>query len=109
MSSPRIITTGHNAQGLSTFVDNPTYKSFSPHVGIIYSAGNGDPIDLNNNADISEFERRDHAGLIPKHGSVVIVAEWPPLADSISKIHRTLSVDVGVVIQGQSMYLLFAL
>ena len=106
MSAPNIITTGHNADGLSTFIDNPRYQQFSPHVGIIYSAANSGPIDLNKNADISAFEARDHAGLIPKEGSVVLVAEWPPLADSIAKIHRTMSVDLGVVIVGQSKQIL---
>lgn len=102
MSAPNIITTGHNSEGLSTFIDNPKYKAFSPHVGILYGTVGDGPINLNDNADISAFEAHDNPGLIPKEGSVVLVAEWPPGTDSIAKIHRTLSVDVGVMIEGES-------
>ncbi|KAG6988497.1 hypothetical protein G7Y79_00072g097590 [Physcia stellaris] len=101
MSAPNIITTGHNSDGLSTFIDNPKYKAFSPHVGILYGTVGDGPINLNDNADISAFEAHDNPGLIPKEGSVVLVAEWPPGTDSIAKIHRTLSVDVGVMIEGE--------
>ena len=104
MSSPTIITTGHNADGLSTFIQNPASQQFSPRIGIIYSS-DGQPLDLNNSADIAAFEARDHADLIPKEGSVVLVAEWPPATDGVSKMHRTLSVDVRVMIQGQSKHI----
>ncbi|KAK3173251.1 hypothetical protein OEA41_006580 [Lepraria neglecta] len=65
MSSPNIITIGHNADGLSIFIDNPQHKNFFSNVGILYSTASSEPIDLNKNADISAFENRDHAGLIP--------------------------------------------
>lgn len=103
MSAPNIVTTGHDSEGLSTFIDNPKNKAFSPHIGVLYgTVGNG-PINLNDNADISAFEAHDSYGLIPKEGSVVLVAEWPPGTDSIAKIHRTMSVDVGVMIAGESV------
>ena len=56
MSAPNIITTGHNSDGLSTFIDNPKYKAFSPHVGILYGTVGDGPINLNDDADISAFE-----------------------------------------------------
>lgn len=101
MSAPNIITTGHDANGLSTFIDGPEFKAFSPHVGLIYST-DGQPLDLNEDADIAAFAARDHASLVPKEGATVIVVEWPPGTDSRNRIHRTLSVDIGIMIQGSS-------
>ncbi|KAL2047794.1 hypothetical protein ABVK25_011344 [Lepraria finkii] len=104
MSSPKIITTGHNAEGLSIFINNPQCKNFSPSVGMHYSTGSSVPIDLNKNADIA-FETRDYSGLIPKQGSGVLILEWPPGADGLAKIHRTMSVDVGVMMMGIERHL----
>ena len=102
MSAPEIITTGHSSEGLSTFIENPKYKAFSPYVGGLYGTVGDGPIDLNDNADIAAFEAHDNPGLIPKEGSVILVAEWPPGTDSMAKTHRTMSVDVGVMIGGES-------
>lgn len=101
LSSPNIVTTGHNAEGLSVLINNPQCKNFSPSVGMLYSTGSSVPIDLNKSADIA-FENRDYSGLIPKQGSGVLIIEWPPGADGLAKIHRTMSVDVGVMMVGQS-------
>lgn len=68
---------------------------------MLYSTGSSVPIDLNKSADIA-FENRDYSGLIPKQGSGVLIIEWPPGADGLAKIHRTMSVDVGVMMVGQS-------
>ena len=101
MSAPNIITTGHNAEGFSTFIDGPEYKAITPHIGLVYST-DGKPLDLKANADIAAFAAREHPGLIPKEGAVILVAEWLPSTDSRAKMHRTLSVDIGVMIQGRS-------
>ena len=69
MSSPNIIITGHNAEGLSIFINNPQCKNFSPSVGMLYSTGSSVPIDLNKNADILVFENRDYSGLIPSRAA----------------------------------------
>ncbi|RMZ90356.1 hypothetical protein DV736_g2407, partial [Chaetothyriales sp. CBS 134916] len=101
MAAPNVITTGHDPNtGASVFIDSPEYKTISPHVGVIYSSDEA-VLDLNKNADLEAFKARDHAGLIPKEGAVVLVAEWPPSTNSSEKIHRTLSVDIGVMLQGE--------
>jgi hypothetical protein len=102
MSSPTVITTTHDEQGLSVFQSNPTFKQFSDKVGVIYSTATNGPVVLTNNKDLADHEARDASALIPKEGSVVLVAEWPPGTEP--RMHRTLSVDVGVMLAGESMF-----
>jgi len=100
MSAPNIITTGHNDAGDSVFVKGAEYRQFDPSVGLVYSS-DGSTLDLNKEADLNAFSIRDHASVIPKEGAVVLVAEWSPGSNSESKSHRTLSVDIGIMLQGE--------
>ncbi|CZR50654.1 uncharacterized protein PAC_00528 [Phialocephala subalpina] len=99
MAVPNIITTSHNNEGLSVFIESPEYKALSPYVGILYSS-DGEPVNLNGNADLSKFNAHHFNDLIPKQGNIVLVAEWPAATDSRDHMHRTLSVDVGVMLSG---------
>ncbi|MCJ1328484.1 hypothetical protein MMC10_005161 [Thelotrema lepadinum] len=104
MPPPTILTTGHNPSGLSTFIPNPPYKQITPSAGVLYSTPSnhkGEPLDLNSNADLAAFAAADHSALIPKEGSVVLVVELAPGMDTRDQIHRTLSVDVCVVLNGE--------
>ncbi|TVY56427.1 hypothetical protein LSUE1_G008879 [Lachnellula suecica] len=100
MSAPKIITTGHDASGQSVFIPDLEYKVLSPQIGLVYSSG-GPVLDVNGNADIAAFAAREKTGVMPTEGSAVAVVEWPPSANSQDSIHRTLSVDIGVIISGQ--------
>ncbi|RJE21055.1 Cupin domain protein [Aspergillus sclerotialis] len=104
MTSPTVITTTHNSDGLSVFRDNPVFKSFSTKVGIVYSTADNGPVTLSNDKDLADHEARNAFALIPTQGSVVLVAEWPPGTEP--RMHRTLSVDVGVMIAGEIELLL---
>ena len=100
MHAPKTHTTGHNPHGYSIFINNPQFKVFSPHSGIIYSTESGDPVNLEHNADLIAHEVGGHDSLVPKQGSVVVTMEWPPGA--YVEDLRSLSVSVGVMVQGQS-------
>lgn len=94
-----VITTTHDANGLSVFRDSPSLKTITPRVGLLYSTAAKQPVVLSNDQDLHAHEARDSSP-IPSEGSTVLVVEWPPGAESPQ--HRTLSVDVGVVIAGES-------
>ena len=101
MATPNVITTGHSETGVSSFISSPPWKQITPRAGVIYSTSSGGPLDLNNNADIAAFAAADHSALIPKEGSAVLVATIEPGQDSRDRIHRTLTVDVCVMLKGQ--------
>lgn len=101
MSRPTVITTTHNANGVSVFSDNPMFKPFTEKVGIIYSIATNGPVVLTDDKDLAAHAARDPSLLIPKEGSVILTAEWPP--GTGPHLHRTLSVDIGVMIAGESM------
>lgn len=104
MPQPTVVTTTHDANGLSVFRDNPSYKTINPRVGMLYSTASNPPVILADDNDLLAHEKRDNKPLSTE-GSVVFVAEWPPGADT--PIHRTLSVDVGVMIAGESMIYIY--
>jgi len=108
MAPTNIITTGHDASGNSIFIAGHEPKVFSPYVNVIYSS-DGSPLNLNSNSDIAAFAARDFSSkLFPTEGSVVVTAEWPPLSDGrADKMHRTLSVDIGVMLCGESKLFCF--
>lgn len=101
MTSPTVITTSHDSDGLSVFHDNPAFQSFGAKVGLLYSTSIDGAVELANDKDLLDHNARDaSAALIPTQGSVVLVAEWPPKTEP--RLHRTLSVDIGVMIAGES-------
>ncbi|KAH8689054.1 hypothetical protein BGW36DRAFT_391697 [Talaromyces proteolyticus] len=100
MSQPALITTTHDTNGLSVFRDSPSFKAITPRVGMLYSTAANQPVILAGDNDLFAHEAR-HNKPIPTEGSVVLIAEWPPGAES--PMHRTLSVDVGVMTAGESM------
>ncbi|KUL87487.1 hypothetical protein ZTR_04572 [Talaromyces verruculosus] len=98
MPAPTVITTTHNPDGLSVFRDSPGFKLVTERVGLLYSTALNQPVALAGDGDLIAHEARSNRP-IPTEGSVVLVAEWPPGA--ASPLHRTLSVDVGVMIAGE--------
>ncbi|EDU45982.1 cupin domain containing protein [Pyrenophora tritici-repentis Pt-1C-BFP] len=94
-----VITTTHDRDGKSVFRASPALKPFNDRISIIYSTSSSKALDLVDAKDIFEHETRDLAALIPKEGSVVLMAEWAPSTDS--RLHRTQSIDIGVMIAGE--------
>lgn len=101
MPAPTVVTTTHNPNGLSVFRDSPGFKAVTERVGLLYSTAFNHPVALAGDSDLIAHEARSNMP-IPTEGSVVLVAEWPPGA--ASPLHRTLSVDVGVMIAGEGMH-----
>lgn len=101
MPSPvTVTTTTHNKEGKSIFRDNPAPKVFNDTTSLIYSTSSGNAVDLVDDNDILEHEARAVSVLIPREGSVVLLAEWAPGTES--RLHRTQSIDVGVMTAGES-------
>jgi hypothetical protein len=102
----RLITT-HNAEGksvLSTAVDEKV-----PQI----SVGKGDvffalpyvteqfPVDMNDDKDIQNYQKylSKPPGLVNNTGSVIRIVDMAP--SHLSPMHRTVSLDLGIVLQGE--------
>lgn len=101
MAPPTIITTTHNADGLSVLRENPAFKTFGKAVTILYSTQDAKPINFANEADLAAFEARDFSALTPTEGAVVLIAEWPPNGEK--ELHRNMCLDLGVMLSGEGM------
>ena len=99
MQSPiRRVVTGHNANGAAIFVSDNKYETIAVPSGdaamaTIWTTSTV-PADLNDETDGRE---RD-AGTTLKRGSVIRVVDMLPGASS--PMHRTNSIDYGIVISG---------
>ncbi len=100
MAQPVVITTTHQADGLSIFRENATPKAYGKTVNIIYSTPDGNPINFANDADLAAFETQEFSALTPKQGSTVIIVEWGPGGET--PLHRNMCLDLAVVLSGQS-------
>ena len=95
----RRIVTGHDANGRAVFRDDAQFQlkdipSGDAAFALIWTAPDL-PVDNNDETDGRE---RD-AGLTLKGGSVIRVADMHPGA--VSPMHRTNSLDYGIVLSGQ--------
>jgi len=106
MASPIIYITIHNSSSLSTFctavAPKPKVKPLNAHVTILYSA-TASLITFSDAADLTEHENSpEPPRLIPKAGVNTLVCEWPPGGSDAkaSPMHRTLSLDVGIMVAG---------
>lgn len=106
MASPNVITTTHDSTGLSVFSAAPVFHALTPKVGIIYSTASSSPVSFKDDADLVAHDGRTAAaGLIPTAGSVLASVEFPPGAtDTYSRMHRTETLDLGVVVAGEGMW-----
>ena len=101
MAPPNVITTGHNNDGLSVFVPGPQSKAFAPGVGVLYTTSSTETVDLNKDMDITAFEALDSVGMKGRDLNIMFSVEWPPGGGSRDRIHRTHTVDRGVLVQGE--------
>ncbi|OCL09155.1 hypothetical protein AOQ84DRAFT_405247 [Glonium stellatum] len=110
-SQKRVITT-HDAQGRSIF-DKSLPERVSATIlpsgttfGLCY-ATSASPIQMNDDMDIQEFSRilsTDGLGLMIHGGTVLRHVDIQP--GRLSSMHRTMSLDYGVVLQGEVELLL---
>ncbi|KAI9734997.1 MAG: hypothetical protein M1834_002079 [Cirrosporium novae-zelandiae] len=102
---PTTYITTHDPQGYSVF-RSLNVKLLNPRVAILYSQPGPLPVDFTNDADLTAHETRvasPSLGLIPTSGSTTIICEWPPEAGvtTASSMHRTQSLDIGVMTAGE--------
>jgi quercetin dioxygenase-like cupin family protein len=95
----RRVVTGHNSEGAAVFASDNTYEtvvipSGDAAMATIWTTTSV-PADLNDETDGRE---RD-AGTTLKGGSVIRIVDMLP--NAASPMHRTSSIDYGIVISGQ--------
>lgn len=95
----RRVVTGHNEQGRADFHSDKVFEpqpiaSGDANFALIWTAPEL-PVDLNDSVD----GRDRDAGLTIKQGSVIRVVDMLP--GKASPMHRTSSLDYGIVISGQ--------
>ncbi|MCJ1380169.1 hypothetical protein MMC17_003272 [Xylographa soralifera] len=100
---PTTYVTTHDAEGRGIF-SSLVSQAVIPNIAILYSAPSVDPVDFNNDTDISfHNERPSTRPLVPTTGVTTVVVEWPPGygITEPARLHRTLSLDIGVMIAGE--------
>ncbi|KAF5554286.1 cupin domain-containing protein [Fusarium napiforme] len=101
---PKRFITKHNDDGNAIFDtqlnDELPETILSTHVFYLGYVTQGLPIDLEDNTDIGTYENyiSNSPGLSVPGGSVLRIVDFPP---GRSAMHRTLSIDYGVVIEGE--------
>ncbi|MCJ1472609.1 hypothetical protein MMC13_001258 [Lambiella insularis] len=107
LAAPRRFITTHKEDGTSVFMTavpekldvqpvSPTVQFYLPYVTSTF------PIDMGGDADIAAYRpfiQGASTGLVNKGGSVFRVCNFAP--GSITGMHRTLSLDYGIVIAGE--------
>ncbi|KAF4955478.1 hypothetical protein FGADI_4451 [Fusarium gaditjirri] len=101
---PKRFITKHNDKGNTTFDtrlnDELPKAVLSTHVFYLGYVTQGFPVDIEDNTDIETYRNyiSNSPGLSVPGGSVLRFADFPP---GRSAMHRTLSIDYGVVIEGE--------
>lgn len=106
----RYITT-HNEEGKAIFSNAlPEESTMKPNDdGIAFALSyttKGSPVTMDDDADIKVYEKflDDAPGLVVSGGTVLRHVDFPP--STACKMHRTVSLDYGVVIEGEVELLL---
>ncbi|CEN60512.1 hypothetical protein ASPCAL02948 [Aspergillus calidoustus] len=103
LRSCRRFITGHNAEGKGVFIVDDTGDHHRLLVdgeaaaNIIYST-NESPVDMNDDKDV-KYARDNEPPIHVPNGSVVRLIDFAPGMES--PIHRAMSIDYGVVIEGK--------
>lgn len=104
----RRFMTGHNEKGLGVFIgddDGDHHRILCDGDGvanIIYTTV-GDQVDMNNDVDI-KFARENEPHVHVPHGSCARLIDFAPGIES--PMHRAMSLDYGVVIEGEFDFIL---
>ncbi|MBV8998107.1 MAG: cupin domain-containing protein [Solirubrobacterales bacterium] len=105
MSAPRRIVTGHDASGRSVVLsDAPTPKTLDVGTAAFHELWITDHIPAQIEASESEPTERPVRTPPPAGGVIIRFTEMAPGAES--PMHRTETVDVGVVLEGETWLLL---
>jgi quercetin dioxygenase-like cupin family protein len=105
MAAPRRIVTGHDASGKSVVLsDTPVPKVVDVGTAAFYETWFADAVPAPIAAEEPEPTDRQARVPPPRNGVMVRFTEMAPGAES--PMHRTESVDVGVVLDGETWLLL---
>jgi quercetin dioxygenase-like cupin family protein len=106
LRNPNRFITDHNEQGLAVF-NTSLAEPIPPQIinnGDTFYLGyttSGTPVDFKNNADVDAYAKHlaDPPGIVVPGGSVLRIVDLRPGGES--PMHRTLSLDYGVVLEGE--------
>lgn len=108
----RYITT-HDSQGRTTFTSAGQETETIPwesiggtrNYGLVYTTSST-PTVIQDDKDVKLYEEalKDKPGMVIHNGTVLRYCDYPPGA--VSAMHRTISIDYGVVVEGQIEILL---
>ncbi|KAJ3574151.1 hypothetical protein NPX13_g4467 [Xylaria arbuscula] len=95
--------TGHNAEGKGVFLstddgDHHRIIGDKQAIGNIIYSTNQTPADLNDDADL-KYAKENEPGLHVHNGSVARMIDFGP--NVLSPMHRAVSLDYGVVLEGE--------
>jgi quercetin dioxygenase-like cupin family protein len=98
--------TGHNAEGKAIIHSSnagqwQSLDESSMAFNVVYTTSQF-PADLNNDADLRAHEKvqqSEHMGLVNPGGTVCRIVDFAP--NNMAVVHRTQSLDYGVVLEGQ--------
>ncbi|KAK7703341.1 hypothetical protein SLS57_010990 [Botryosphaeria dothidea] len=103
--------TGHTPDGKEIFIDElgedtPVYALPKDADFALCYATKGFPINLNDNADVGIYRNllTDAPGISISNGSVLRMVDLRP--GGLSPMHRTVSLDYGVVLEGEAELIL---
>lgn len=100
------LITGHNSEGKAIFVNNVPDRlpwqdlPNGARLGLGYTT-KGHPVDMNGDKDITIYQSYldEKPGLVIPGGTVLRYVDVPP--NSLSPMHRTVSLDYGAVLEGK--------
>ena len=97
--------TDHDENGLSifsSFSEKAVYESINPEMDFFVAYANSFPPDMNDSADLANYKKVDEGpqpSITIPGGTVLRVCNFAP--GSTTAMHRTMSLDYGVVVEGE--------
>ncbi|EXJ55488.1 hypothetical protein A1O7_08415 [Cladophialophora yegresii CBS 114405] len=94
-------STPSNSSGAGSLAAEPTWSNFPTSAFGLGYATDHMPPDFNGNGDLATFNKyqEQHPGVVIKGGSVFRAVDMAPGATS--PMHRTVSIDYGVILEGE--------
>ena len=109
LANPTIHVTGHNEAGKAVVQssiqnEHQAVGSHGATLNLVYTTSSM-PVDLNNDADVKEHEKvvtSGKLGLVNPNGTVARFVDFAPSSiRTIGMMHRTQSLDYGLVVEGE--------
>jgi hypothetical protein len=100
--NPSVFTTTQNSSGQSVFTEMER-KAFSNNLVVLYGSDSL-PVNITDDADL-QYHSKTPIELVPKEGCQVFLFRIQPGGKDapVTRLHRNLSIDIGVMIAGSGM------